>query len=145
MEKKEFKISINAPKERVWEILWDDSTYRQWTSAFSEGSYALTDWKKGSKALFLGSTGDGMVSTIADNIPNEYMSIMHLGEIKDGVEDTESGGAKAWAGSMENYTLKTVDSATELTVDMDIAPGFMDYFMKTWPKALEKLKTIAES
>ena len=144
MAKKEFKIVINAPREKVWNILWADSTYREWVSAFMEGSYAVTDWEKGSKALFLGSGGNGMVSVIAENIPNEYMSIKHLGEVKDGVEDTGSESAKEWAGALENYTLKALNDGTELTVDMDIAPDFMDYFMTTWPKALAKLKEIAE-
>ena len=45
MEKQEFKISINAPREKVWEVLWNDTTYPAWTAVFSEGSHAVTDWK----------------------------------------------------------------------------------------------------
>jgi hypothetical protein len=26
MEKQQFKIAINAPREKVWKILWDDAT-----------------------------------------------------------------------------------------------------------------------
>jgi uncharacterized protein YndB with AHSA1/START domain len=144
METKEFKITINAPKEKVWGTLWNDSTYRSWTSVFAEGSRAETDWKKGSKVLFLDGKGSGMVSVIAENIPNEYMSIKHLGEVKDGVEDTESDKVTQWAGALENYRLKTVNGKTELTVDMDITHEYMDYFLKTWPKALDKVKEIAE-
>ena len=40
MERKEFKTAIDAPKEKVWDVLWNDETYRQWTTPFSEGSYA---------------------------------------------------------------------------------------------------------
>jgi hypothetical protein len=40
------------------ESMWDDSTYRQWTSAFSEGSHAVSDWKEGSKVLFLSPEGE---------------------------------------------------------------------------------------
>ncbi len=61
METKEFKISINAPKEKVWDVLWNDPFYRAWTSVFAEGSHAETDWKKGSKVLFLDNKGRGMV------------------------------------------------------------------------------------
>ena len=32
-----FTVNINAPKEKVWETLWDDATYRQWTAAFHPG------------------------------------------------------------------------------------------------------------
>lgn len=142
----DFKITIDAPKERVWNTLWDDATYRQWTLPFSEGSRAETDWKKGSKALFLGKDNSGMVSTIVDNRPNEYMAIKHLGLINKGVEDLSSAEAMKWAGTLENYTLQTVNGRTELTIHMqgEIPQEFVDYFLNAWPKALEKLKEIAE-
>ena len=63
----------------------------------------------------------------------------------DGVEDRESKTAKAWAGIQENYTLKTVNGKTELTAENDIAENYLDEFLKTWPKALEKVKELAES
>ncbi|MET0391549.1 MAG: SRPBCC domain-containing protein [Chitinophagaceae bacterium] len=145
MEKQQFNITIDAPREKVWDILWADDTYRKWTSVFSEGSHAETDWQKGSKVLFLDGKGSGMVSTIADNIPNEYLSIRHLGVVNDGVEDLESEKVKEWAGAMENYTLKSVDGKTELIVDMDINDEYKDYFKNTWPKALDKVKELAEN
>ncbi len=144
MEKQTFSIEINAPREKVWEALWEDNSYREWTSPFTEGSHAVTDWKKGSKVLFLDGKGSGMVSKIEENKPNEFMSFEHLGEVKDGVEDTESEKVKAWAGAHENYTLKTVNGKTELTVDMDLNEEWKEYFVNTWPKALDKLKELAE-
>jgi hypothetical protein len=145
MEKQKFKITIDAPREKVWDILWDDASYRAWTSVFAEGSRAVTDWKKGSKVLFLDGKNNGMVSTIVENIPNEYMSIKHLGEVKDGVEDIESAKVSEWSGAKENYTLETVNGKTELTIDMDEPPAeFKDYFLETFPKALNKVKELAE-
>lgn len=147
MEKLQFKVSIDAPRTKVWQVLWNDETYRQWTAAFSPDSHAVTDWQKGSKVLFLDGNGMGMVSTIAENIPNEYMSIRHLGEIRDGVEDTESERVKKWGGgdAQENYTLKDVNGKTELTVDLDITEEFKDEFSKAFPKALDKVKELSES
>jgi hypothetical protein len=144
MEKQVFKVSIDAPREKVWNILWDDATYRAWTSVFHEGSHAETDWKQGSKVLFGDGKGSGMVSKIAENRPNEYMGIEHLGIMKDGVEDVDSPEVKGWAGARENYTLKSVNGGTELTVDMDIEESFKDYFVETFPKALNKVKELAE-
>ena len=144
MEKQKFNIEINAPREKVWKTLWGNDSYPAWTSAFSEGSHVETDWKKGSKALFLDGKNEGMVSTIAENKPNEFMSIKHLGMVKDGVEDTTSEKTKEWAGSLENYSLKEVKGKTELTVDMDVTNEYKDYFKETWPKALDKLKELAE-
>jgi len=145
MDKLNFKAVINASPEKVWKVLWADDTYRKWTSAFSEGSYAETDWKKGSKVLFLDGEGRGMVSRIAENRPNEYMSIEHLGEVKDGVEDTTSEKVKDWAGAHENYTLKKVNGKTELIVDMDITEEFKEMFSKMWPVALDNVKKLSEN
>ena len=144
MEKQTFKVSINADRKKVWNTLWNDKTYREWTSAFSEGSHAETDWKKGSKVFFLNEQKEGMVATIAENRPNEYMSIKHQGTVKNGVEDIYSEESKKWSGGMENYSLIDKDGKTELVVDMDIIDEYKDYFMNTWPKALEKVKEIAE-
>ena len=62
MKTLKFKIEINAPKEKVWNILWEDASYRKWTATFCEGGYAVTDWKENSKALFLTPNGEGMVN-----------------------------------------------------------------------------------
>ncbi len=146
MQRINFSISINAPKEKVWQVLWNDSSYRQWTSAFSEGSYVVTDnWKEGTKILFLSPGGSGMVSTVAANRANEYMSFKHLGEVKDGVEDTTSEKIKEWAGSTENYTLTETGGVTELSIDMDITDEFKDMFMDMWPKALKLVKDLSEN
>jgi hypothetical protein len=107
--------------------------------------HAKTDnWKEGSKVLFLDPNGSGMVSMVAKNNPNEYMSFKHLGVVKDGQEDTTSDEVKGWQGAMENYTLKEVDGKTRLLVEMDATDDFSDYFNNTWPKALERLKKLAE-
>jgi hypothetical protein len=145
MQKIHFSKTINAPKEKVWNVLWNDTSYRDWTSAFAEGSYAQTDnWKEGTKVLFLDPKGSGMVSTVAKNKPNEFMSFKHLGVVKDGIEDTESENVKGWAGALENYTLAEDNGKTKLDVEMDSTDDFKDYFLKTWPIALEKVKELAE-
>ena len=144
MEKQSFNILIDAPREKVWDVLFGETTYPQWTVVFAEGSHVETDWKEGSKAVFLDGNNMGMVSTIARNIPNEFLSIKHLGVVKGGKEDFESEEVKKWAGALENYTLKSENGKTELVIDMDIVEDYKDYFLKTWPKALDKVKEIAE-
>ncbi|HKO81609.1 MAG TPA: SRPBCC domain-containing protein [Chitinophagaceae bacterium] len=145
MEKLHYDIAINATSEKVWKVLWTDQTYREWTSAFSEGSHAKTDWKEGSKVLFLDGSGQGMVSKIAANRPNEFMSFEHLGEIRDGNEDTTSEKVKEWAGAHENYTLKKINGKTELSIDMDINDEFKEMFAKIWPVALDNIKRLSEN
>lgn len=86
-----------------------------------------------------------MTSVIAENRPHEFLSIRHLGIIKDGVEDTESEEARSWAPAFENYTFSASGTSTELAVDMDVTPEFEEYMVETWPKALAKLKAISEA
>ena len=149
MQKLHFSITINAPKEKVWHTMVDDKPYREWTAAFNPGSYYKGDWSKGSKILFIGpdpKTGEegGMVSRIAENKPYEFISIEHLGIVKNGVEDTTSEEARKWAPAFENYTFKEKGGATEVLVEMDIEDENKKMFEEMWPKALQKLKEIAE-
>lgn len=145
MERLHFSVDINAPKEKVWDILWSKGKYETWTAVFSEGSTVETDWIEGSKVLFTDGKGSGMVSKIAANKPNEYMSFTHLGEMHNGVEDTTSEKVKQWQGATESYTLTENNGGTKLDVDMDISPDYKDYFQDTWPKAIEVIKSLAES
>ena len=144
MERKEFSILIHASNETVWNVLWSKETYPEWTAPFCEGSIAETDWQKGSKVLFLGPDGGGMVSVISEKIPNEFMSFEHKGVVVNGIEDYTSEMAREWQGSLEYYRLQARDGKTELFVDMDIATSHKDYFLSTWPKALQKVKELAE-
>ena len=64
--------------------------------------------------------------------------------VKDGIEDTDSDSAEGWAGAKENYRLTDNNGKTKLAVDMDSTDEFKDYFLKTWPKALEKVKELSE-
>ena len=144
MERQTFEITIDASREKVWDILWSETTYPEWTAVFSPGSRAETTWQKGSKVLFLDASNEGMVASIVENKSNEFMSIKHLGMVKDGVEDLDSPEVKVWAGALENYTLKTVNGKTVLTVEIDIADAYKDYMAKAWPKALEQVKQLAE-
>lgn len=149
MQKLNFSIVINAAKEKVWKTMLEDKTYREWTEPFSPGSHYVGSWEKGSKILFLGPNEHGvmggMVSRIKDSRKHEYISIEHLGVVQDGKEDTTSDEVKQWAGSLENYTFKDHNGKTELLVDMDINDEYEEMFEDMWPRALQKLKALAEN
>ncbi len=150
MQKIHFSIQINAPKEKVWDVMLGDVTYREWTKAFHEGSYYKGDWSEGSKMLFLGpdETGTsegGMVSRIKENRKYEFISIEHIGIVANGVEDTTSEEATKWSPAFENYTFIEKNGSTEVSVDMEAANDeYKEMFENMWPKALQKLKEVAE-
>nr|WP_262895931.1 SRPBCC domain-containing protein [Marivirga aurantiaca] len=149
MEKLHYEIKIEAPAEKVYNTMLDDKHYREWTSVFSPGSYFKGSWEKGSKIYFLGADEEGneggMLSMIKENIPNEFVSIEHIGLIGNGEEITTGPEVQAWAGALENYSFESKNGSTLLKIDVDTNKEFKSYFEDAWPKALEKLKSICKS
>ena len=144
-----FEITINAPVKKVWDIMLAQETYKQWTAAFEPTSYYEGSWEKGSKMKFLGAGGSGMISQIVENIPYKFISTEHLGEIKDGVEDTTSEAVKKWLPAFENYTFTDNGDSTLLQIDMEMGSSeeskqMKEMFEGMWPKALLILKEVCE-
>ncbi|PTX18267.1 activator of Hsp90 ATPase-like protein [Pontibacter mucosus] len=67
-------ITINAPKEQVWEAMMQDKYYQEWTAAFSEGSKVETDWELGSKAVFTDKSGGGIVARVVEKEPYKRLA-----------------------------------------------------------------------
>ncbi|MEO3864711.1 SRPBCC family protein [Rheinheimera fenheensis] len=144
IKKLNFSISINAPVQTVWQCMLSDVGYRNWTSAFCEGSYFKGSWQQGETMRFLSPSGDGMVATIAVLKPQELISIKHLGFIVNGQDDFSSDNVTSWAPAYENYYFCEQNGATELRVEQEIAPEYEQYMQDTWPKALVRLKQLCE-
>lgn len=141
MKKLQFSIRINAPKEQVWRILWDDETYRQWTSVFQEGSYFESTLEKGSEIQFLTPDQNGMYGIVEEHIPFEKMYFRHLGEVHTGKKQEPSYGDEA----IERYDVQEKNGATELTATMNAPEEYIPYFAEVFPKALEQIKSMAEN
>ena len=138
-----FQKSIDAPADIIWQILWDQETYPKWTAPFSEGSYAVSDWKEGSSVAFLGPDGGGIQSIIDRMEPNHLMRFRHMGVLKNGKpqDDEES---REWTGAMEKYQLSEDNGNTMLDVAMDTTEQMSDYFTNKFPEALEVVKQLSE-
>ncbi|MGL3001111.1 SRPBCC domain-containing protein [Flavobacterium sp. RSSB_23] len=145
METLHFSILIQAPKEKIWAVLWDDATYRQWTSAFCEGTYAVSDWEEGSKIHFLSPTGEGMNSLIQTKQEYEYMAFKHLGELKNFQEMPIDEATQVWTGAMETYRLTTTTDGVLLETTMDCLAQYQQYFEDTFPKGLTIVKQLSET
>ncbi len=151
MKKLQFRVSINAPANKVYGFMLgikSKSTYEQWTSLFNPTSTYEGSWEKGSKILFIGvdENGEkgGMVSKIVENITNQFVSIQHYGLLKADKEITEGPEVEKWANGFENYTFEENNGVTTVTVDLDTIEDFLDYMNQTYPKALDKLKELCE-
>ncbi|UOQ74494.1 SRPBCC family protein [Hymenobacter cellulosilyticus] len=145
MKKACFSTMINAPKDKVWNVLWNAQTYPTWASVFSPGSRAESDWQEGSTVVFSSADGGGMYSRIARSVPHELITFEHLGEVKNGQQQPFGQEHQNWTNATETYTLRQIGNTTELTVEMDVAEDHQAYFAETFPEALEKVKELAEA
>lgn len=152
MKKIQFKVSINAPVNKVFDFmlgLTSKSTYELWTALFNPTSTYEGTWDKGNKILFIGvdEKGEkgGMVSRIVEMIPNKFVSIQHYGLVQADNEITEGPEVEKWANGFENYSFVENQGSTTVTVDLDTTEDFVEYMNETYPKALDKLKEICEA
>ncbi len=141
-------IRISAPVNKVWNTIFDPTSFGLWTEAFTKGSYYVGSLESGASIRFLAKNKkgkiDGMVSEIAENIPYEYLSIRHLGWVFNGVDDTESEEVKSWAPAYENYRFTQDGDTTILTVVADLSDEYAAMFTRLWPIALAKIKELSE-
>jgi uncharacterized protein YndB with AHSA1/START domain len=145
MEKIKFSITINATAKKVWEVLWNDETYAQWTAAFGEGSHVETDWKQGSRVLFLAGNNDGMVSEIVAITPGQYVSFQHHAAYKNGEVVADAPEMQGWVGTHENYTLQENGQQTLLSLEQEVPADHRDVFNEFWENAFKKIKELAEN
>jgi uncharacterized protein YndB with AHSA1/START domain len=148
MEKLRYTIAISAPVHTVWTRMLDDRGYREWTSAFQRGSHFAGSWEPGSIIRFLapgdGGSMSGMIATVVENRPDEFVSIEYRGQVVDGVDDTTSDLARRLAGAHENYSFDESGGTTTVTVETDSDDEFAEMFEDAWPKALAALKVVSE-
>lgn len=137
-------IDIQASKEIVWKVLTEDHYVRQWYAAFSESARAETDWKIGSKVLFIDDSGMGLIGKVVQNKLNELLSVEYTGMVLKGKEDYEHTDAVAVKGGHETYALLQKGNDTELTISGDMSDGLYNAMSSLWDDALLKLKSVAE-
>jgi len=141
----QFDIAIAAPVARVWDCMFDPLAYRDWTRAFAEGSYFEGSWDAGRRLRFLDPRGFGMEAVVDERREHELLSLRLVGEIRDGRPITDSPLHQAPA--RERYVFSAAPAGgTRLAVHLQSwDDGFTDFLQATWPQALQRLKTLAET
>lgn len=140
MEQLEYKIEILASPDKIWTVLWGEITYRQWTTAFTEGSFYIGDFEEGSIMKFMDPKNNGMFSRVTKNVTNETMTFHHLGEIYDGVEVPQD-----WGDASETYSLSETENGTQLTIKANTPEEFVSFFEENIPKAIHIIKNLSEN
>ena len=148
MDKLHFTIRIDAPVHTVWRTMLDESTYRDWTRAFREGSHYIGSWAEGGEIRFLAPGEDGshsgLLGMVVENRPDEFISLEIRGEVSNGIDDTTSAHARRFAGAHEDYSFSESDGVTTLVVEVDTVEEFAAMFAADWPRALARLAELAE-
>jgi hypothetical protein len=137
-----FSIEIGASKEKVWRTMWRDETFRDWANIIDPGTHMVGELKEGNEIQFISSeNGYGVTSLVAKLVPGEFVLLKHRA-------DTQDSGARErdqqWTGGEETYALEGNGRAATLTVSFGVPLELEDYFKVAYPKALERLKTLAE-
>jgi uncharacterized protein YndB with AHSA1/START domain len=141
MKEMQFSIEINAGRERVWDTLWQDKTFREWADIIDPGTYMVGDLKEGNEVQFISANGYGVTSLVEKLTPGEFLLLRHHADTQ---EEGKREREKEWTGGKESYLLSEKDGATTLTVAFDVPPELEEYFKINYPKALKRIKILAE-
>ncbi|TFD99448.1 SRPBCC domain-containing protein [Jeotgalibacillus salarius] len=142
MKETHFSIHINASKERVWSILWNDETFQDWADIIDEGTYMKGVMKEGNEIEFLSSVnGYGVTSLIEKLRPHEYVLFRHRADTKESGQQERD---QEWTGGRESYSLTEENGGTLLVTKTDIPKEQEETFAIRLPKALERIKELAE-
>jgi len=142
MNNMQFSITIHASKETVWNTLWDDKTFREWASVIDPGTYMVGELKEGNEVQFISAeNGYGVTSLVDICAPYDQVVLKHQADTQDTGERKRDD---QWTGGQERYALVEENGNITLTVEFSVPPELKDYFDETYPKALQKLKTLAE-
>lgn len=142
MNQMQFQVEIHASREKVWDTLWQDETFREWAGIIDPGTYLEGELQEGSEVQFISAeNGYGVTSLVEKLTPNEFLLIRHQADTQDsGAREREN----EWSGGEESYTLTEKGGITTLTVAFGVPGEMEEYFQVHYPKALERIKTLAE-
>lgn len=142
MKELEYQITINKPKEVIWNILWDDQTFRDWANNIDEGTYLLGDLIEGNEVQFISSVnGYGVTSLVSKFIPNEYILFKHASDTQNTGTETRD---KQWTGGSESYSLIEKDNQTLLIIRSEIPDELVEYFNNAMPIVLKRIQYLCE-
>ncbi|MEK7599798.1 MAG: hypothetical protein AAB462_02085 [Patescibacteria group bacterium] len=141
MNKMQFVVEINATKQKVWDTLWQDTTFRQWAGIIDPGTYMVGDLQQGNEVQYISANGFGVTSLVEKLVVGEFLLLKHRADTQDQGKQERK---KEWTGGQESYSLDEKDGTTTLTVAFDVPPELEGYFAINFPKALERVKVLTE-
>ena len=142
MKEVQFQVEIIATKTKVWATLWNDETFREWAGIIDPGTYMTGELKQGNEVQFISAeNGYGVTSLVDKLVENKLLVLKHRAD----TQDTGSRDRKdEWTGGTETYLLAEIGDTTNLSVTFDVPLDMEEYFNTNYPKALARVKLLAE-
>lgn len=140
-----YAIEIDVDASTVWTQLFSKAGYESWTSIFTSGSHYKGNLVAGSRVHLLDANGGGMYSDVIFSIPGKLLIFQHIGEMKSFEEKELDAETENWSGSFETYRLLENEGKTKLTVEVDLAPEYVQFINEKFPIALNRLKENCEA
>jgi len=143
----EASIFIQAPIEKVWQVLTDNSYTNQWVSSYQPAYKSLeSEWKLHDRVEWKDAKGiahvDGRVTQI-DSPTKLHFSVHDMSGAYDDVQSDDDG---------ITYYLSVEDKGTRLTVkhgDFGKVPSngerLRNITLQSWESALASIKQLAEA
>ncbi|WP_407429447.1 SRPBCC family protein [Arcticibacter sp.] len=131
-------IEIQASAEKVWQILWNNDSYKKWATAFMPGSHYAGDLKPGGRIQFLDPENNGMESDVESVTKNREIIFRHLFELEGGKEGRSLGNMR------EQYLLNEEDGVTTLSVSSEMPEEYFGEMDAATASALQLIKELAE-
>ena len=138
-------IEINAPAEKVWEVLTEREYTTQWAPEFNGGSqfHLESEWRLGSPVFWKDSAGKIIVEGNVTALEFEKL-------LRFTVFDTRSKRPPVTDADGITYQLSEENGKTSLQIlqgDFSVMPEgekYRDMSAEVWDRVLPKVKELAE-
>lgn len=139
------EIEIAAPAAKIWDLMWNAESYRDWTQFFGGSGVYESDWQVGGRTVFWDhERQNGMVATIESlNKPTEVI-FKHIGLIENGEEFRQTKEVLEWSGAQERYFLTELDGYTKMTAEINTMPEHEQHMRDGLVKGFDRIKQLAE-
>lgn len=138
MKTMRFSLQIDVPRQRVWQVLWDETTFSDWTSPFADGARLETDWRQGGRFEYTEAQSDtASYGEIERLEPERRVIFQKLGETRAGADRPLERPRR------EEYRLDGADGATKLSLQIEVPEEQADALKEALPQALERIRALA--
>lgn len=142
-----YSITIDKPREVVFQTMTDNSLFPEWAKAWGEGMICAGEWKEGEHISFFDQTQGGTKAFIEELVVNEFIKTKHVAMVNPKNHEVELTDEmmRKWIGSREDYYFREKSEKETILEFVMITDESFEKMMEAWPEALQFLKDICEN